>query len=157
MICKVTASPEETIALGCCLGRLLKPGDMLCLTGDLGAGKTHVTKGIAQGLGIEHAVTSPTYTIMQIYDGRIPLYHFDFYRIERVEELYEIGFEEYVFGQGVSIVEWADKFPEALPRERLHVVLEYGDNAAVERRIMLEATGSRYHFLLEELQKICTF
>lgn len=155
MMRKITASPEETMAWGFCLGRLLKAGDILCLTGDLGAGKTHLTKGIAQGLGIENAVTSPTYTILHIYDGRLPLYHFDLYRIEQAEELDEIGFTEYIYGRGVSIVEWADKFPAALPQERLTVVLEYGADTA-ERGITLAATGSRYYILLEELRKTCT-
>lgn len=150
---KDTVSPEETTAFGFCLGRVLQAGDIICLTGDLGAGKTHLTKGIAKGLGIENTITSPTYTIMQIYKGRVPLYHFDLYRVEQAADLRDIGFEEYIYGQGVSIIEWADKFWEVMPRERLTVVLEYGDNTAVERRIKLEASGSRYHLLLEELQK----
>lgn len=155
MIEKDTASPEETIAFGICLGRLLKDGDLLCLTGDLGAGKTHLTKGIARGLGVEEVVTSPTYTILQVYEGKIPLYHFDFYRIERSEELFDIGFEEYISGRGVSIVEWSDKFPAVLPRERLTVTVEYGNDAAGERRIKLAFVGTRYKLLLEELQKTC--
>lgn len=155
MIQKNTTSPEETMAFGRCLGSALQAGDVICISGELGAGKTHLTKGIARGLGIVDAITSPTYTILQIYEGKIPLYHFDLYRVEDAGELYDIGFEEYVFGQGACIIEWADKFGESMPRERLVISLEYGDNAEIERSIKLEARGSRYRHLLEELQRVC--
>lgn len=155
MIQMVTVSPEETAAVGFCLGRALQAGDVVCLIGELGTGKTHFTKGIARGLGIEGDVTSPSYTILQTYEGRIPLYHFDLYRMERADELFDIGFDEFIYGQGACIVEWADKFLTHMPRERLTVVLEYGRDAA-ERRVKLEAAGRRYQLLLEEMQKICT-
>lgn len=155
MIQKVTASPEETTALGFCLGRALQAGDVVCVNGELGTGKTHFTKGIARGLGIEREVTSPSYTILQIYEGRIPLYHFDLYRMETADELLDLGFAEFIYGQGACIVEWADKFSANMPAERLTVILEYGREAA-ERSIKLEAAGRRHQFLLEEMQKICT-
>jgi len=156
MIQKVTASPEETTALGFCLGRILQAGDVVCVIGELGTGKTHFTKGIARGLGIESDVTSPSYTILQIYEGRIPLYHFDLYRMETADELFDIGFDEFIYGQGASVVEWADKFLANMPEKRLTVVLEYGRDPAAERSVKLEAAGRRYQLLLEEMQKICT-
>jgi tRNA threonylcarbamoyladenosine biosynthesis protein TsaE len=94
---------------------------------------------------------------MQIYEGKIPLYHFDFYRVEQVRDLLDIGFEEYIYGHGVSIIEWADKFTEVLPRERLTVIIENGEDTEAQRRITLKAVGSRYHILLEEMHKTCMF
>lgn len=98
---------EKMQAFGLALGKVLTGGDVVCLTGDLGAGKTTLTKSIALGLGIEEYVTSPSYTIVNEYDGRLPLYHFDVYRINDVEEMYELGYEEYFFGSGVCVIEWA--------------------------------------------------
>ncbi len=111
-----TNSYQETYELGRKLGAECNPGDVFTLIGDLGVGKTVFTQGFAKGLGIEDSVNSPTFTILQIYDeGRIPLYHFDVYRIGDVSEMDEIGFEEYVFGQGVSLIEWANLIEEILP------------------------------------------
>ena len=154
---KNTFSPEETVAFGRCLGNLLKSGDVLFLVGDLGAGKTHLSKGIAQGLEICDAITSPTYTIMQVYQGRLTLYHFDLYRLNRVEELEDIGFEEFVYGKGVTLIEWADKFVEYLPKERLIIRIEYHTEVTEGRSIILESSGARYDVLLEELEQICIF
>ncbi len=109
-------SPEETFALGQKLGRDAVPGDVYSLIGDLGVGKTVLAQGIADGLGITESVCSPTFTIVQVYDeGRIPLYHFDVYRIGDVEEMDEIGYEEYFYGDGLCLVEWADLITELLP------------------------------------------
>ncbi len=111
-----TFSAEETFALGEKLGRAAQPGDVYTLVGDLGAGKTVFTQGFARGLGITEPVNSPTFTILQVYDtGRLPLYHFDVYRIEDPDEMEEIGWEDCVFGDGVSIVEWADRIRDILP------------------------------------------
>lgn len=111
-----THSPEETFRLGEQLGRRAKPGQIYCLNGDLGVGKTVLTQGFAAGLEIEGPVSSPTFTILQEYtEGRIPLYHFDVYRLEETEELDEIGFDEYIYGDGVCLIEWAERFPEAVP------------------------------------------
>ncbi len=120
-----TNSPEETFALGERLGQAAKAGDVYTLVGDLGVGKTVFTQGFARGLGIEETVNSPTFTIVQIYEeGRLPLYHFDVYRIGDPEEMEEIGFEEYVYGDGVSLIEWANLIEEILPKERIDIVIE---------------------------------
>ena len=118
-------SPEATFALGEKLGRQARPGDIIALSGDLGAGKTVFTKGFASGIGITDPVTSPTFTILQVYEGgRLPMYHFDVYRLGEPEEMDEIGYEEYFFGNGVSLVEWADLFPELMPPETIHVTIQ---------------------------------
>ncbi len=120
-----TFSEQETYALGVELGRKAKPGQVFTLIGDLGAGKTVFTKGLAAGLGITEPVVSPTFTILQIYDGgRLPFYHFDVYRISDVSEMDEIGFDEFIFGDGVSLIEWADLIPEILPPHRTEVRIE---------------------------------
>lgn len=111
-----TYSPEETFAIGVKIGSTAKPGDIYTLSGDLGAGKTIFTKGVAQGLGITETVSSPTFTIVQIYEeGRLPLYHFDVYRIADPEEMEEIGYEDCFFGNGVCLIEWAELISELLP------------------------------------------
>ena len=120
-----TNSAEETFALGEQVGRQAKPGGVYTLTGDLGVGKTVFTQGLAKGLGIEESINSPTFTIVQIYEeGRLPLYHFDVYRIGDVEEMEEIGFEDYVYGQGVSLIEWANLIEEILPENRIDITIE---------------------------------
>ena len=120
----LTHSPAETRALGAALARLLRPGDVLCLWGDLGAGKSELTRGIAEGLGVAGPVTSPSFTIMNVYsDGRAPLYHFDWYRLESSEELYEMGMDEYLGGDGVAVVEWPGVCPDAMPETRLDITL----------------------------------
>nr|WP_200899950.1 tRNA (adenosine(37)-N6)-threonylcarbamoyltransferase complex ATPase subunit type 1 TsaE [Clostridium cylindrosporum] len=119
-----TNSVEETIELGEKIGLSLKVGDVVTLNGDLGAGKTHFTKGIAKGLDVDDYVTSPTFTIVNEYSGRIPLYHFDVYRIEDIYEMYEIGFEEYLYGQGVCIIEWSEVVKELLPKNTIDIVIK---------------------------------
>ena len=119
-----THSPEETRALGAALAKALRPGDVLLLEGDMGAGKSELTRGIARGVGVQGPVTSPTFTILQVYDtGRLPLYHFDWYRLESAEELFEMGMEEYLGGDGVAVVEWPSQAPEAIPASYLRVTL----------------------------------
>ena len=114
-----TRSPEETFAVGKSLGEKAFPGQVLTLIGDLGVGKTVFTQGLAEGLGIEEPVNSPTFTIVQVYEeGRLPFYHFDVYRIGDIEEMDEVGFEEYVMGEGVSLIEWANLIEEILPEHR---------------------------------------
>lgn len=116
---------EDTFELGKQLGEKAKPGDVYCLNGDLGVGKTVFTQGFAKGLGIEEAVNSPTFTIVQVYEeGRIPFYHFDVYRIADIEEMYEIGYEEYFFGEGVCFIEWATLIEELLPKHRTIITIE---------------------------------
>lgn len=120
-----TRSPEETFRLGEELGRKAVPGQVFTLTGDLGVGKTVFTQGLAKGLGIEEPVNSPTFTIVQVYEGgRLPFYHFDVYRIGDVEEMEEVGFEDYVMGDGVSLIEWADLIEEILPEKRTRILIE---------------------------------
>lgn len=120
-----TRGPEETFRLGEELGRKAVPGQVFTLTGDLGVGKTVFTQGLAKGLGIEEPVNSPTFTIVQVYEeGRLPFYHFDVYRIGDVEEMEEVGFEDYVMGDGVSLIEWADLIEEILPEKRTRILIE---------------------------------
>lgn len=117
----------ETRAYGLQLAKQLRAGSLVALIGDLGTGKTALTKAIAEGLGVEELVTSPTFTIVLEYgSGRLPLYHFDVYRIGEPEEMYEIGYEEYFYGDGVCIVEWADLIEELLPEDSLVIRIEYG-------------------------------
>lgn len=117
--------PEDTFALGKKIGRSALPGQLVTLTGDLGVGKTVLTQGIAEGLGIKDAVSSPTFTIAQIYEnGRMPLYHLDVYRIGDVSEMEEIGYEDYFYGEGLCIIEWAELIGEILPPERTEIIIE---------------------------------
>ena len=120
-----TNSSEETFALGQKLGEQAKAGQIYTLNGDLGVGKTVFTQGIARGLGITEAVSSPTFTIVQVYEeGRLPLYHFDVYRIGDIEEMDEIGYEDYVYGEGVCLIEWANLIEEILPERRTNILIE---------------------------------
>lgn len=117
--------PEDTFAVGERIGREAKPGMLCTLTGDLGVGKTVLTQGIARGLGIKEYVNSPTFTIAQVYEsGRMPLYHLDVYRIGDIEEMDEIGYEDYFYGEGLCIVEWADLIEELIPKEHTEIVIE---------------------------------
>ncbi|MCM1467805.1 MAG: tRNA (adenosine(37)-N6)-threonylcarbamoyltransferase complex ATPase subunit type 1 TsaE [Alistipes sp.] len=120
-----TFHPEETLELGKKTGKNVQAGTVISLTGDLGVGKTVFTQGFAQGLGITECVNSPTFTIVQVYDGgRMPFYHFDVYRIAGVEEMDEIGYEEYFYGDGVCMVEWADRIGEIMPEGHMTVSIE---------------------------------
>ena len=120
-----TKSPEETFRVGMRLGQKAAAGQVFTLTGDLGVGKTVFTQGLARGLGIVEPVSSPTFTIVQVYDeGRLPFYHFDVYRIGDVEEMDEVGFDDYIMGDGVSLIELADLIEEILPEKRTEVLIE---------------------------------
>jgi len=126
---KVIHNESDTKNFGAELAGKLKPGDIIALIGDLGTGKTTLTKSIAEGLGITEMITSPTFTIVQEYpDGRLPLYHFDVYRICDLEEMYELGYEEYFFGKGVCVIEWADLIEELIPEDSIVIRIEYGEN-----------------------------
>lgn len=120
----------DTEAFGMALAAELEPGDVIALTGDLGTGKTTLTKAVAKGLGIEGAVTSPTFTIVREHEGgRIPLYHFDLYRVHDEDELFEIGFDDYLHGKGVCLIEWAELIDEELlPADTCFITLEYGSD-----------------------------
>lgn len=117
--------PEDTFVLGQKIGELVKPGTVISLVGDLGVGKTVFTQGLAKGLGITEPVNSPTFTIVQVYDGgRLPFYHFDVYRIGDIEEMDEIGYEDYFYGSGVTMIEWANLIEEILPQDYQEVQIE---------------------------------
>ena len=128
---------NDTYQLGLQAGESAEPGDIFCLDGDLGVGKTVFTAGFAKGLGIETPICSPTFTILQTYEeGRLPLYHFDVYRIEDPDEMEEIGFDEYLTGEAVTVIEWADKFPELaeLPGRVFRVDIRRRDDVDPDRR-----------------------
>ena len=124
----VIKNEEETKKFGEKLCEKLTAGSIVALTGDLGTGKTTLTKAIAAGLGVTDVITSPTFNIVKQYDsGRLPLYHFDVYRIGDVDEMYEIGYEEYFFGDGVCVIEWADLIEEIIPDDAVRIEIEYGE------------------------------
>ncbi|WP_257457069.1 tRNA (adenosine(37)-N6)-threonylcarbamoyltransferase complex ATPase subunit type 1 TsaE [Archangium lipolyticum] len=143
-----SGSPEETHRLGVRLGELLQPGDFVGLVGDLGAGKTHLVRGVAEGAGVSRSeVASPTFAIVYPYKGRVPLYHADLYRLADYDELYATGFLDLVGGDGAVLVEWLDRVPEAAPREYLRITLR--DTGEESRELVAEAWGSRPAELLK--------
>jgi tRNA threonylcarbamoyladenosine biosynthesis protein TsaE len=143
-------SPEQTQRLGTGLGEQAQPGDVFLLTGNLGSGKTCLTQGIAWGLGVKEYAFSPSFVIIREYHGRLTLYHIDFYRLDRIEEIVDLGLDEYLYGKGVCAVEWAEKGIAALPKEHLLINLSYISDT--ERSISLEPKGHRYGELLERIQ-----
>ena len=140
-----THDPEETFEVGRTIGMNAKPGRIYTLTGDLGVGKTVFTQGVAAGLGITEPVNSPTFTIIQEYeDGRLPFYHFDVYRIGDLEEMEEIGYDDYFFGQGICLIEWAELIEEILPEKRIEVTIEKDLEKGFEyRKITIEERGEK--------------
>lgn len=135
-----TWSPKETYALGEKIGREALPGQVYTLNGDLGVGKTVFTQGVAAGLGIQEPVNSPTFTIVQVYEeGRMPFYHFDVYRIGDVEEMEEIGYQDYFYGEGLCVIEWAQLIEEIIPGNARHITIEKDlDKGFDYRRITIE-------------------
>ena len=135
-----TRSPEETYELGRKIGLQARPGQVYTLTGDLGVGKTVFTQGVAAGLGITEPVSSPTFTIVQVYEeGRLPFYHFDVYRIGDIEEMEEIGYDDYFFGKGICLIEWAELIEEILPDDRISITIEKNLEQGFDyRRITVE-------------------
>ena len=135
-----TWSPKETYALGEKIGREALPGQVYTLNGDLGVGKTVFTQGVAAGLGIQEPVNSPTFTIVQVYEeGRMPFYHFDVYRIGDVEEMEEIGYQDYFYGEGLCMIEWAQLIEEIIPKNARHITIEKDlDKGFDYRRITIE-------------------
>ncbi len=144
----ITQSPDETMKLSEKLGTLVQPGDVITLEGDLGAGKTSFTKGLAKGLGVKRVVNSPTFTIIKEYKGRLPLYHMDVYRME--DETEDLGLEEYFYGEGVSVIEWPSMISAQLPEDRLVISLFH--LAEMSRKITFGSTGNRSLELCKELQ-----
>lgn len=151
----VSYSPDETYRLASCLGQRLQGGELIALEGELGAGKTHFVKGLAAGLGSEEPVTSPTFTLIHMYEGRLPLAHFDVYRLPCPESLEELGYEEFFYGQGITAVEWSDLIIPYLPSQYLQVELRRDfDEGNNERRIItFKPHGASFEKLLEELEK----
>lgn len=146
----VTRTPEETDRLGQTLGGLLWAGDVLLLQGQLGAGKTLLTQGIAKGMGISEYVTSPTFILANQYDGPLTLYHIDLYRIEATAEAIDLGLDDYFYGEGVCVVEWPERAMSAMPLEYLLVTLEHLDEN--ERSLTFHPRGPRYEELSAELE-----
>lgn len=141
---------DKTINLGVEIGKRAQSGDIICLIGDLGTGKTHITKGIATGLGIQDHITSPTFNIVNEYNGRHKLYHFDVYRVNDPDEIEAIGFDEYIFGDGVTIIEWANYIEELIPKEHTKITIEkLPDKGENFRKIDIQFNGSRYDYVKE--------
>ena len=146
----IVTSVEETYRIGKQIGSLVNSGDIICLIGELGTGKTHLAKGIASGLGIEDHITSPTFTIVNEYTGRLKLYHFDVYRVNDPEEIAAIGFDEYIFSDAVSVIEWANYIEELIPPNNLTITIkkfmELGDDY---RKIQIQYSDIRYDYIKE--------
>lgn len=147
----ITKSPEETKNLGKEVGKLAKPGDLLAFYGELGAGKTCFIQGISQELEVKDYVTSPSFTIVNEYQGKIPIYHFDLFRLN-TEEILELGYEEYFYGEGLTVIEWAEKIEQLLPKEHLKIDIKFKD--LYERTISFISQGDRFDKLLKELSRI---
>ena len=148
----ITHSPEETEALGAEYAKSLKAGDVVAFSGDLGAGKTLFVQSLAHTLGVEGEVTSPTFNLMNVYEGICPIYHFDLYRLETEEELEDIGFYEYTEDpEGIVVIEWSDKFPQCMPEERVVVRIEKSDDGD-GRHITFASVGERYQEFIKELE-----
>lgn len=143
-------SVEKTLELGKQLGSLCKEGDIICLVGDLGTGKTHMSKGIALGLEITDHITSPTFTIVNEYEGRLKFYHFDVYRVDDPYEIEAIGFDEYIFSNGVSVIEWANYIEDLIPENALWITIEKSSKEDLnQRKISFKYTDKRYDYVKE--------
>lgn len=150
MTIKLTSrSPEETQQLGRYLGEMAQAGDVFLLVGELGSGKTCLVQGIASGLDVREHVFSPSFVLIREYQGRLPLYHVDFYRLDHIDEIADLGLDDYIYGAGVCVIEWADKGTPILPDENLTVVLKHVSET--ERTVVMKASGERYVNLLKNL------
>lgn len=141
-------SPQETQEIGRLLGQRAEAGDLFLLAGGLGVGKTCLTQGIAWGLGVTEYARSPTFVLVTQYPARLTLYHIDLYRLDNSSEIYDLGLEEYLFGDGVCVVEWAEKAPEIFPGD--HLLIKLQPTGEEERHLSLESRGQRYQKLVEE-------
>jgi len=146
----ISHSPEQTQELGVSLGELSLPGDIFLLVGDLGAGKTCLTQGIAWGLDIKEYAVSPSFMLVRELYGRLPLYHVDLYRLDHLEEIEDLGLDEYLYGGGVCVVEWAEKALALLPVEHLLIKISY--IADTERSFWIKPSGQRYREILKQLK-----
>jgi len=149
MLTVCTNKAEETAAFGEALGSRLRPGDIVALFGELGSGKTTLTKGIARGAGVAAEVFSPTFTLIHEHPGRVPFYHIDLYRLTGEEDVELVGIEEYLYGEGIVVIEWADRAPGLLPKERIEIRLDFRGNN--EREIRIEATSERLQEIVESV------
>ena len=146
----ISHSADRTRRVGMRLGELAVAGDVILLVGTLGAGKTCLTQGIAWGLGIDDYAVSPSFVLLREYQGRLPLYHIDFYRLDRIEEVEHLGLDDYLYSSGVCVVEWADKGLDVLPRE--HLLIEMQHLAPTKRKLNFSPEGRRYVDMLSQLE-----
>jgi len=147
----ISHSPEQTQKFGFEIGKLALPGDIFLLVGGLGAGKTCLTQGIAWGLDIKEYAVSPSFVVIRELHGRLPLYHIDFYRLDHLEEIAELGLDDYLYGNGVSVVEWAEKGLNLLPTEHLLIEMSYVSDT--ERSLKLKPRGKRYRKIVAQLKQ----
>ncbi len=146
----ISHKPAETHRFGANIGRLAMPGDILLLVGKLGTGKTCLTQGIARGLGIEEYIPSPSFVLIRQFYGRQPLYHIDLYRLDLPQEIADLGLDDYLYGKGICVIEWAEKGSNLMPPEHMLIKIDYlGDT---ERSLKLEAYGKRYMEMLDKLK-----
>lgn len=150
MVKIILRNKEDTEKFGEKLGKILKSGDIISLTGDLGAGKTTLTKSIGKGLEVEDYITSPTFSLINEYKGRVDVYHFDVYRLDDIESLYDLGFEDYFYSDGVTIVEWGNKIKELLPPDVINIHIDKGEGLE-ERIVTICGQGERFDFIVKEL------
>ncbi len=150
-------SPEQTQLLGSYLGRVARKADVFLLTGELGTGKTCLVQGIARGLNVKEYAFSPSFVILRQYHGRLPLYHIDFYRLDSVEEISDLGLDDYFYGDGVCVVEWAEKGLQVLPQDNLLISIDYVPVLQTARSIRLEPRGDRYNELIDQLEEASEF
>jgi len=148
----ISHSPEQTQRLGTHIGELALPGDIFLLIGELGTGKTCLTQGIAWGLNIKEYALSPSFVIIRELHGRLPLYHIDLYRLDHVEEIVELGLDDYLYGKGVCVVEWAEKGLSILPAEHLLIQISYLSDT--ERSFQLKSSNKRYLEILAQLKHL---
>ncbi len=153
-----TRREEETAYIGEMLGRILKEPLVIALQGDLGAGKTVFVRGAGRGLEVEEQVSSPTFVLMKIYSGRLPVYHFDFYRLSPEEDPEELGFDEYLPGDGIAFIEWAERLPELLPPDCLQVIIErFYDEKGEGRRLLFTPSGTYASLVVEAIIETITW
>jgi len=148
----ISHSPEQTQKIGVRIGEIALPGDIFLLVGGLGAGKTCLTQGIAWGLGIKEYAASPSFVVIRELYGRLPLYHIDFYRLDHLEEIAQLGLGDYLYNNGVCVVEWAEKGLSLLPEE--HLLIEIGYLSDTERSLKLKPSGKRYRKIVAELKHL---
>ena len=158
MFTRITKSAAETARLAQMVGKKLHEGTVVCLDGDLGAGKTLFVQNVARMLGVEGEVTSPTFNLMNVYEGICRVYHFDLYRLESAEELDDIGFYEYTEEpDGIVFIEWSGKFPEELPEDYIAIRFERTGGAPNERKITFRCVGEEFEDDLKEMEEFCRF